>query len=823
MLNHTRNNNTPDLKAIILRFWKYKWFFFITIFTCLVFAFFYNKFAPTLYKNSIQMLIDIEENRGGGGRNERFQSIELVNETTNLDNELGKMHSFPLIKTALTELNFETSLHILESPFNIKPLQKLPYRVSREIYKEAPFEVNFYRSHKQLLDTKFFVSILSDSTYKLEIKGENANTYNYIDNKIKDKIKKIHRTKIYKFGEIVESEYYKFYLDLKANNFRVLPKTSRIYFRFHHMDYLTLYYLKNLQIEPSSPTSSLVNISITGNHYQKITEFLNQLAQVYINKDLENKNRQAKSTINFIENQISDVASSLNYTGSSLERFRSQNRIVDLDFQGQMLYETLNQLESDKASMLTQKKYYIQIKNYIQKNKVSELMAPSSMNVNDPILNNLISRLTELNSDRITNGSVNQKNVYQESLNKRIENLKKTILENVSTSLKNIDISLEDINYRINKLTSDLSELPATELQLQSLQRRFELNDEIYTYLLTERAEAQIAQASNFPSYEIIDPARTLDYAKIAPKTRFNYILALLMGLLFPAAGIILGDFFNTRIRSVNDIENITNIPIISNIVHSKKDLKDLDLNANLHTLTSESIRTLRTHLQILNNNINQTILITSSSSNEGKTFSSINLAKGYAFLNKKIILVGYDLRKPILGEILNCSNENGVSSFLAGESNAEDIIQLTENSYLDIITEGPLAPNPTELIASARTKELLKYLRSHYNYIIIDTPPIGIVPDSKLLMNEADINLLIVRQNKTRKNELINTLKNLNNNQVANFYLVLNDFSPKTDQYNYMYRYYAHRHTKKGKKNKLRGFQRLFNNNLHSPVKTKR
>jgi capsular exopolysaccharide synthesis family protein len=822
MLNHTRNNNTPDFKAIILRLWRYKWFFFITVFVCLVFTFFHNKFAPTIYENSLQMLIDIEENRGGG-RNERFHSIDVVNETSNLDNELGKMHSFPLVKTALTELNFETSIHVLESPFNIKLLQRLPYHVTRELYKDAPFEVNFYRSHKQLLNARFYVTFLTDTTYKLEIKGENSSTYNYIDNKIKNKIKTVNTKGTYKFGEIVESDYYKFYLDLKEENVRALNKSGRLFFTFHHMDYLTLYYLSNLSIETSTPTSSLINISIKGNHHQKITEFLNQLAQVYINKDLENKNRQAKSTINFIENQISDVASSLNYTGSSLERFRSQNRIIDLDFQGQMLYETLNQLENDKASMLTQKRYYIQIRNYIQNNKVSELMAPSSMNVNDPTLNNLISRLIELNSDRITNGSTNRKNVYQESLNKRMENLKNTILENVNTSLKNIDISLEDINYRINKFTSDLSELPATERQLQSLQRRFELNDEIYTYLLTKRAEAQIAQASNFPSYELVDPARTLNYSKIAPRTRFNYALALILGLAFPAAVIIIGDFFNTKIRSVNDIENITNIPIISNIVHSRKELKELDLNTITHSLTSESIRTLRTHLQILNGNINQTILITSSSSNEGKTFTSINLAKGYALLNKKIILVGYDLRKPILGEILNCPNEKGVSSFLAGEDNAKDIIQLTENSYLDIITEGPLAPNPTELIASARTKELLKYLRTQYDYIIIDTPPIGVVPDSKLLMNEADINLLIVRQSKTRKNELINTLKNLNSHHVTNFHIVLNDFSPKTDQYSYMYRYYTNKYTPKGRKINLKSISRLFRNNLHSPVKTKR
>jgi capsular exopolysaccharide synthesis family protein len=823
MADHTKNNNKPDLKSIILRFWKFRWIFFTTILGCLILVYFYNKFAQTTYENSIQMLIDIDEGRIGRNPNDRFQSIDVINETSNLDNELGKMHSFPLIKNALTNLNFETSTYLLESPFENKILQKLPYRIKREIYKKTPIEVHFYRSHDQLLDTRFYITILSDDTYKLKIKGNKASTYNYIDNQIKKEIPEINQEGTYKFGEIVESEYFKFYIDLVNKEFSPKPNMEKLYFIFHHMDYLTLYYLDNLEIETSTPTSSLINLTISGNHHKKITEFLNQLAQVYINKDLENKNRQAISTINFIENQISDVASSLSFTGNTLEQFRSKNRIVDLNFQGQMLYETLNQLQSEKASMLTQKKYYYQIREYIRSNNVSELVAPSAMNINDPSLNNLISRIIELNSERVNIDSGTEKNVYKESINKRIENLKNTILENVNTSLKNVDISLEDINYRIEKLTNDLSALPATELQLQSLQRKFELNDEIYTYLLTKHAEAQIAQASNFPSYEVVDPARTLDVSVVKPRRNLNYALALLFGLLLPAGIIMLGDFFNTKIRTANDIENITNIPVVSNIVHSRRERVDTDLTAFSHSLTSESIRTLRTHLQILNGRSNQIILITSSTSNEGKTFSSINLAKAYALLKKRIVLIGYDLRKPVLAKILDFSNDKGVSSFLAGEHSAGEIIQKTQNPYLDIITEGPLSPNPTELIASQKTKELMNYLKVSYDYIIIDTPPIGIVPDSKLMTNIADINLLVVRQTKTRKNELINTLKNLNKDHVSNFYIVLNDFSPKTDQYSYMYRYYAHKPKNKSNMPKNGNIQRLFYKYIHSPMKTKR
>lgn len=790
MENNSENIHRLDFKSIILLFWRYKWLFAASILIGLTYAYFHNKFSENIYKNSIQMSIDVSDGRGGS-RNEKFQAVNIIDETSSLENEMEKMKTFPLIRQTLTKLNYEVSYHLLETPFKLKILQKLPYRISRELYKEAPFDVHFARSHDQLINTPFFVEILSDSTYRLTSRKKEAASYNYIDNRVKNQIPLFLVNQVHRFGEILESPHFKFYLELKDHHRFSKRATDKYYFLFHHMDYLTLRYLNSLSIEPTSPTSSVINISITGSHYRKVTEFLNQLAQVYINKDLEEKNRKAKNTIEFIESQISDVSSSLSYTGNTLEQFRSQNRIVDLDFQGQKMYETLNRLDNEKSALLTQRKYYLQIREYIANNKVTELMAPTSMNFTDPVLNNLISQLTGLFSGR-NNTPNNEKNLYLKDLNRQIENLKKSILENISSSLKNIDISLEDIEYRIRKKSDELSALPATELKLQALQRKFELNDEIYTYLLTKHAEAQVAQASNFPSYEIIDPARNLDHSIIAPRRSVNYMIALMLGLFFPASFILMLEFFNTRVRSIADIERITNIPIIGNIIHSRKNFHPTDLNKISYSMTSESIRMLRTNIQITNGQEKKVILVTSSRSHEGKTFTSIHLAKGFSMLKKRVVLVGFDLRKPKLGEMMKHPNNYGTSTFLATDQHLDEIIQPTENEYLDLISEGPLPPNPTELIASSKTGVMIHQLRPFYDYIIIDTSPVGIVPDSKLIMKHADLNLLVVRQFKTRKNELIHTLKSLSNQQGQNFHIVINDFSPKNGEYNYMYKYYS-------------------------------
>jgi capsular exopolysaccharide synthesis family protein len=791
MENNNDNTHKLDFKSIILLFWRYKWLFAVSILIGLTYAYFHNKFSENIYENSIQMSIDVNDGRGRGSSNEKFQAVSILNETSSMENEMEKMKTFPLIKQTLTRLNYEVSYHLLETPFKLKILQKLPYRISRELYKEAPFEVHFARSHDQLINTPFFVEILSDSTYRLTTQQKEITSYNYIDNQVKRKIPFFQINKIQRFGEIFETPNFKFYLELKDHHSFPKKASDKYYFLFHHMDYLTLRYLKSLNIEPTSPTSSVLNISINAAHYRKVTEFLNQLAQVYINKDLEEKNRKAKNTIEFIESQISDVSSSLSYTGSTLEQFRSQHRIVDLDFQGQKMYETLNMLDNEKSALLTQRKYYLQIRDYINNNKVTELMAPTSMNFTDPVLNNLISQLTALFSER-NNTPNNEKNLYLKNLNRQIENLKKSILENINSNLKNIDISLEDIEYRISKKSDELSALPATELKLQALQRKFELNDEIYTYLLTKHAEAQVAQASNFPSYEIIDPARNLDHSIIAPRRMLNYLIAIILGFSIPASFILMLEFFNTRIRSISDIERITNVPVIGNIIRSRKTFSPLDLNKISYSMTAESIRMLRTNIQITNGKEKKVILVTSSRSHEGKTFTSIHLAKGFSMLKKRVVLVGFDLRKPKLGEMMKHPNNYGTSTFLATEQHLDEIIQPTENEYLDLISEGPLPPNPTELIASSRTGLMLNQLRPFYDYIIIDTSPIGIVPDSKLIMKHADINLLVVRQSKTRKNELIHTLKNLESKQVNNFHIVMNDFSPKNEEYNYMYKYYS-------------------------------
>ncbi|MGM0498204.1 MAG: GumC family protein [Bacteroidota bacterium] len=795
MVKRERHSRRYDYQAFLHKIWQFKWVYLLFIVILSGVAFFRNTFTAPVYKNSMQVFINLDALPFVQNHSEHINAMSFLQNNSNIENEISKMRSFGLIRKALSELGYEITYYEESYPFEESGRFLNLSTIKRVINTESPIKVQFYKGHQQLVDVPFYIEFLSDSTYQLSIKGSDVIAYNYIDNMEKQEISDVFFRQKFQIGEEVKTPYFHFFIDLDGNSNKLKMNRRKFFFTFEQFDNLALAYLENLEIEQTTPNSSLLSISLKGANYEKVTDFLNQLVLVYFKKDLEQKNRKAVKTIQFIDSQISDVANSLSSTGNVLEKFRSENQVIDVDYQGQQMYETLNNLEQEKAMAEMQSKYYTQLLTYIQENKLNQLIAPASANLQDPVLSTLLVRLTDLHSNKLVNEKRNEKSFYLQNLNQEISSIQETVLEHIKMSLKSLDITLNDIDYRIEKITEKLAGLPATELKLQSIQRQFELNDEIYNYLLTKRAEAQIGQASSFPSYEIIDPARYINAEQIKPRKVLNYALALFLGLMLPTVYLLGIDVLTNRVRSIRELEYITNLPILGHIAHSRLKEQDLSLTNNAYSGTAESIRTLRTNVQLLSAETDsKLIVLTSSTSSEGKTFSSIGLAKSFSLLNKRVVLVGYDLRKPRLAKQLGIDSQYGLSLFLSGKCKIDKIIHKTSNQYLDVIPEGPLPPNPTELVASAASKELVSILRQMYDYIIFDTSPVGVVPDGKLLLQEADICLLIIRQYKSRRHEVINTLKSFRQTVHQHLYLVLNDFMPKNDRLHYMYKYYSDR-----------------------------
>ena len=320
------------------------------------------------------------------------------------------------------------------------------------------------------------------------------------------------------------------------------------------------------------------------------------------------------------------------------------------------------------------------------------------------------------------------------------------------------------------------------------MERHFNLNDAIYTFLLQKRAEAQIARTSNAPDYEIIDEAMYFKSGIISPNTKMNYMIAVILGLLIPFSIILVRDFLNNKVTDIKEVEEVSDFPVVGHVLHNKTKsnavIKDFPKSP-----IADSFRAIRTNLKFFAKGIDKmVILITSTYSGEGKSFCSVNIASVYALLGKKTVLLGFDLRRPALYADFDLTNEVGISSYLIHNAEIDDVIQSTKLQNLDLIAAGPIPPNPMELIASERTALFFEELKNRYDYIIIDSAPLGAIADSFLLFNYSDINLIVVRHNATIKDALEMNLKNVESKKVGNVALLINDIRQNNSGYGYSY-----------------------------------
>jgi capsular exopolysaccharide synthesis family protein len=491
------------------------------------------------------------------------------------------------------------------------------------------------------------------------------------------------------------------------------------------------------------------------------------------------------------------VADSLNSAESTLKNFRSSQGVMDLNFQGQQIFEQLNKLENDRAALQLQKKYYESLNSYLSSSsQISDVMAPSSMNVVDPILTALVTQLITLNSERATllSNSTNQQNLYLSDINLRIENTKQTIRETVKNTVNTLNMSLNEINYRMNRATGQIAQMPKTELQLRGIERKFKVKDAIYTFLLQKRAEAQIARASSMPDYEVVDPAIIATSRLVSPKRMLNYLIALVLGLILPTVTLFSRDFLNNKLTDPEEIEKITSYPMIGRIFHNYHRSIQV-VNDHPNSSVTESFRAVNTNFQFFSDSgKRQVIVFTSSTSGEGKTFCSINLASVIALNGHRVALLEFDLRRPKIHQDFGTSNIIGISSFLIDKAIIEDIITPTHIQNLDLISAGPAAPNPAELIASERTGELIDKLKEMYDFVIIDSAPAGILAETLLLMKHTDLTIFVARLDKTIKDAFRSTIRSFEAKKISNISVLINDLNIKRESYRYAYdsKYYT-------------------------------
>jgi tyrosine-protein kinase Etk/Wzc len=756
-----------NIKRYLSLFLSNWYWFAASLFLAVTIAYGINRYSEKIYTVSSTLLIKDEQNRGGSALNDNFlPGANLFNSQQNLKNEIGILKSFRLNKRVIDSLPEFRIVYFGVGRRNI---------VESRLYKRCPFQVTTESVDNQLKGIKINVTIVSDTSCIIETIGD----------------KKIE--KFLQFGHSFSEYGFNFKIKLRdPNNTGFNPGVSnKYYFFFTSAEGLANEYREKLSVTPIDKDATLVNLSSTGFVPEQEVDYLNKLMQIYLSQGLESKNQIADSTITFIDRQLSFILTGLNEAEDRLEQFRLDNKLVDLSKEGTLIQSRLEQVENEKTSLDLQYKYYQYLKEYLNsKNESGDIVSPSVLGVSDQVLGRLVQEL-----------SVQQQKKKQMAMNLSsdlppvtlldddINSTKIALSENVENSIINLGRSIDDVNNRILQINSELRKLPGTERKMISIQRKFDINNTVYTYLLEKKAETGIAKASNVSDNKIIDEAQVFNAYQIKPKSRSNNLKAYFLGLIVPALLISLLYYFNNLIIDNGDITTRTNVSIIGYVSHSD-DKKEIPVIVNPSSTISESFRAIRTSLRyLIKENHHPVIAVTSTISSEGKTFISTNLSAVIALLGKKVLLIGLDLRKPRIHRILGIDNEEGMSTYLSSNCEYNKVIKETSIKNLYYAASGPVPPNPAELIEDNRMKVFFEKAKKDFDFIIVDTPPIAIVTDTLLLTEFTDINLFVVRQRYSSKNtlDLIQDLSKAG--KLKNMGIIINDIS-LTGYYGYGLRY---------------------------------
>jgi len=410
------------------------------------------------------------------------------------------------------------------------------------------------------------------------------------------------------------------------------------------------------------------------------------------------------------------------------------------------------------------------------------------MGLEDPLLNGLIAQLTTLNAERQQIINNNQlRNPRLRTLEISINNMKEAILENLQYSIQTNNAELRDINSRISGLNREYASLPYTQRRLLGIERKFNLSENVYMSLLEQRIQAQIIKASTLPDCEIIEPPHFVSV--YAPKKMIILVGALFMGLLIPSVFVMGKRKLTNRIQNKDELRRFTKLSQIGSIPMNSKGVINV-ITDQPNSITTEAFHTLRSNIiYYLMGNLNQVILVTSTMEGEGKSFCALNIASSLAVTNNRTLLLEFDLRRPSeLYSKLGIRGLVGVSSYLINKASIEEITISSDVNNLDIILAGQKPPNPIELISSRKTLQLFEELKKKYDYIVIDTPPYGVLTDSFVLMKYADIKIYVTRLGYVKKNILLSSFEDMETKQIEDVHLLINGESPKQGQYGKYY-----------------------------------
>ena len=768
-----------DVKELLFKYLIHWPWFVGAVVACLIAAWVYLYISTPVYNISATVLIKDDKKGGSAGMLSGLESLGLdgmISSSQNIDNEIEVLRSKTIVKEVVEDLG----LYISYADKDEFP--------SRNLYKTSPVQVSLTPQEADLLEKPMIVEMALQPQGSLDVNVKIG------DDEYQKHFEKLPAVFPTNKGTLAFFQTLDSILPSKKSSEEIVgvERTVRnITAVINKPLAVAKGYCGSMTIEPTSKTTSVAVISLKNSNVQRGKDFINKLLEMYNINTNNDKNEVAQKTAEFINERISIISKELGSTEKDLESFKRGAGITDLTSDAQIALTGSAEYEKKRVENQTQINLLQDLQKYMR-NEGYEVL-PSNIGLQDVNLAAAINRYNDVLVERkrlLRTSTENNPTII--NLDTSIHAMKENVQVSLDRVLRGLLITKADLDREANRYSRRISEAPGQEREFVSIARQQEIKAGLYLMLLQKREENAITLAATANNAKIIDDA-IADDAPVSPKGKMIYLVALVLGVGIPVGVIYLLELTKFKIEGRSDVEKLTSVPIVGDIPLTDEKQGAIAVFENQNNLMSETFRNIRTNLQFMLENDKKVILVTSTVSGEGKSFISANLAISLSLLGKKVIIVGLDIRKPGLNKVFNIPRkEVGITQYLANpEKNLMDLVQLSDVSKnLYILPGGTVPPNPTELLARDGLDKAIETLKKNFDYVILDTAPVGMITDTLLIGRVADLSVYVCRADYTHKNEytLINELAE--KDKLPSLCTVINGLDLKKRKYGYYYGY---------------------------------
>ncbi len=758
--NLSNEDYNKDFKRLLGVFGKNKFLTFLIVALSVLGGLVYAYFAQPTYET----YSTIEVSSDKLDMNMMINGKGLSDDVTLIDTQVEIIRSRNMIEQAANKVAYQTH-YFARSNYK-----------ENELYLDNPLEISELKvKSSHFYGTKFIIDVIDDNHYNLhtETDGLIAMLKKNIAASLGKRSKTVAYSGQHTFSDRIDTPDFSLVIKKKGDF-----ENSQYAFYVEDKDSMISEISKNLSVFPTAKNGSVIKMIYQDNVSQRAKDFLDSLVDIYLSQSVTKKSSQASQALTFVDEQLKEVSKKLQESAIKLENYKEENNLINIETESDI---TLRQLSDYKAQLSDIKIQESAFQSLYEEFKRGNYGAVSSLAKEYPVLETLLSDFQRAKSEKITLlGTFTEAHPEVEKSNEKIEDIKMALessIESINDTLREKKRSLEDTLYSKETI---LLKLPEKERELADLTRKYEVNEKTYQFLLEKQAEMSINKASTVSSNRVLDRA-IVEKNPIKPNKAMVLGASALLGLIVAMLLALLRDFMDNKIKTRDDLAHMTRIPFYGVIPHVKTSEKMFILE-DQQSVASEALRLIRTNLEFISTEKKGKVIVVSSTvPGEGKTTTATNLAGVFGMSDKKCIVISLDMRRPMLHRVFALTNKVGMSTVLSKNSELKDVIwEHKKIENLDIITSGPIPPNPSELMQSGKLGNLIDELRETYDYIIVDAPPMGAITDAILLMKIADISLVVFRSEFSEK-DFVSSLEDvIASYKIDNVGLVLNDVKPK-------------------------------------------